>query len=144
VTSHERTLGRNVLVALGLWWCFSFVGSLVVWTWTRMFLENRGFSGTLGSVMHVALSLPGYVISGVLVGLGVARYIESPRVVAWAAGLAGSIALADSKSWNAMLYSGRSVSQTVVTAVAIVASIIGGCWVGVRLKAARLERGQVA
>ena len=144
MTSHERTVGRNVLVALGLWWCFSFLGGLVVWAWNWLFVYNRIWSGPTGSVISAGLTLPGYLISGFLVGLGAARYIKSPHVQAWAGGLAALIALADAKSWNAMLYRGRSVGQAAATAVAIAGSIVFGCWVGLRLKAARRESGQVA
>jgi len=144
MTSHERLVGRNVLIAMGLWWCFSLLGSLVIWAWNWAFIYNRGFTGPTGDAIRIALSLPGYVISGVLVGIGAAWFIESPHVMAWATSLGLLVALGDAKSWNAMLYRGRSVVDTAITALAIAGSIVVGCWYGLRLKAARLKRREVA
>jgi hypothetical protein len=144
MTSSERVVGRNVLIALGLWWCFSQLGGLVIWAWNWAFVYNRIFTGPTGSAISMVLSLPGYVISGFLVGMGVAWFIESPRAMAWAAGLGLLVSLADAKSWNAMLYRGRSVAGTVITAVAIASSIVFGCWFGLRLKSVKLTRGEVA
>ena len=144
MTSQNRVVGRNILVALGLWWCFSYLGMFVVWAWNSAFVYNRGFTGPSGDALRVALSLPGYLIVGFLVGLGVAGFIDSTNPPAWAGGLALLIALADAKSWNVMRYRGRSVTEATVVAVAIIASMLIGCWVGLRLTERRAERGQVA
>jgi hypothetical protein len=144
MTSHEGAVGQNMLVALGLWWCFSFLGSLVLWAWDWAFVNNRVFSGPSGSAFRVALSMPGYAIVGIPVGLGVARFIKSSQLMAWAASLALLIALFDANSWNATMYRGRSVAEAGIAAVTIVASIVFGCWVGLRLKARGLEADEVA
>ena len=144
MTPRDRVVGRNILVALGLWWCFSFLGMFVLWGWNSVFVFNRVFTGPSGDALRLALSLPGYLIVGFLVGLGVARFIDSSNRPAWAAGLSLLIALADAKSWNTMRYRGRSVPETTVVAIAIIASIGIGCWVGLRLEERRGERGEVA
>jgi hypothetical protein len=144
MTSNGQRVGRNILIALGLWWCFSLLGGFVIWAWNWAFVYNRIFTGPSGSALRMALSLPGYVICGVLVGLGAAWFIDSSHVMAWASGLGAIVALGDAKSWNAMLYRGRSVVDTVITALAIAGSILLGCWFGLQLRAARLKRGEVA
>jgi hypothetical protein len=144
MTSHERVVGRNILIAMGLWWCFSLLGGLVISAWNWAFIYNRGFTGPTGDAIRIALSLPGYVISGILVGIGAAWFIESSNAMAWATSLGLLIALGDARSWNAMLYRGRSVADTAITALAIVTSIVFGCWLGERLKGAKPTRGGVA
>lgn len=144
MTPRGHALGRNVLVALGLWWCFTFLGSMVVWAWNSVVIYNRGFSGESGDVLRAALSMPGYIVAGVLVGLGAARFIESPRVMQWAAGLGALIALADVRSWGGMKYRGRPPAEAGVVALVIVASVVLGCWLGGRSKSAWPGRGQVA
>ena len=144
MTTHGYAVGRNVLVSLGLWWCFTFLGSMVVLAWNRVFVFNRTFSGESGSLLRATLSLPGYVVVGVLVGLGAARFIESPRAMAWAAGLAALIALSDVRSWGGMQYRGRSIAEAGVVALVIVASIVVGCWLGIRARGTRVEHGQAA
>jgi hypothetical protein len=64
--------------------------------------------------------------------------------MAWAAGLGVLVALGDLRNWNAIRYRSRFVVDAGVTAVAIVLSIVLGCWLGLRMKAARNRRGEVA
>jgi hypothetical protein len=144
MTLHERVVGKNILVALGLWWCFSYLGGFVLWAWNSVFVYNRVFTGPSGDALRLALSLPGYLIVGCLIGLGVAWFIDSTHLSAWAGGLALLIALADAKSWNATRRSGRSVAEATVIAVAIIGSIVIGCWLGSRWKERGGERGQAA
>jgi len=135
MTSREHVVGRNILIALGLWWSFSLLGSLVIWAWNWAFVYNRVFTGPSGDAIRLGLSLPGYVISGTLVGIGVAWFIESSHAIVWATSLGALVAAADFRSFNTMRYRGRSLVDAEMTALAIVGSIVFGCWLGLRMKA---------
>jgi hypothetical protein len=141
---QERVFGKNILVALGLWWCFSYLGGLVLWAWNSLFVYHRVFTGPSGDSLRIALSLPGYLIVGCLIGLGVAWFVDSAHISVWAGGLALLIALADARSWNVARRSGRSVPEATVIAIAIMGSIVTGCWLGSRWRERGVERGQVA
>jgi hypothetical protein len=142
VTARTYSAARNVLVCLGLWWCFTFLGSIVVMVWNGIFVTNRIFHGEAGNLLSMALSLPAYILTGVLVGLGVARFVESPRVLAWAGILGLLVAFGDFGSRGGIQYLGRSTREGAIAAFVIVTSIVFGCWLGIRRRDRRTEEGR--
>ena len=132
MTSRAYKLARNVFVGLGLWWCFSFLGAILVMAWNSAFVVGRTFTGEHAGLVMSARSLPAYIVCGFLVGLGIARFVESPRVLVWAVVLGGLIAIGNLSSWGGLQYRGGYLLDSALRGVVIVASIVSGCWFGVR------------